>query len=116
DYAHDGEIYDCGQAEDPGADSDGDNAPFATGPYSNGLDATNHNLVQNNDFAFSVINANGAPGDFASEDGIQYGAQDGIIRQNRFYNIGGVGLDMVAAATDFDPEESYVIGNRVYNN
>jgi hypothetical protein len=71
------------------------------------FDAAKHNLIERNTFAYAPSSGNKAP--YA---GIQYAGQEGIIRQNIFYDIVGPGLDM----TLYKQEARYNTHNRVYNN
>ncbi|QYZ65874.1 MAG: hypothetical protein HPY30_07675 [Gammaproteobacteria bacterium (ex Lamellibrachia satsuma)] len=87
-----GEIYDC--------DGVGFDHEFTE------HDATKYNLVEGNIFAkgesyYSPANGNG----------IQYAGQNGIIRQNVFYEM-NAGLNL----QHYSPEALYVKHNRVYNN
>jgi parallel beta-helix repeat protein len=88
-----GEIYDC---HDVGFDHE-----FFL------YDATKHNLVDGNDFAYVP-----SSGDHSPYSGIQYAGQEGIIRKNRFYNTVGPGLSM----TLYPEEARYNTDNRVYHN
>jgi parallel beta-helix repeat protein len=88
-----GEIYDCDAV---GFDHD-----------VTKRDATKHNLVEGNDFAYTASSGNASP--YA---GIQYAAQDGIIRFNRFHDTVGPGLDF----TSYAGEAEYNTDNRVYHN
>ncbi|HET6427737.1 MAG TPA: tandem-95 repeat protein, partial [Phycisphaerae bacterium] len=71
------------------------------------LDATKHNLITDNVFAYTASSGNSSP--YA---GIQYAGQDGIVRRNRFYDTVGPGLDLTA----YSDEAMYNTGNRIYNN
>jgi hypothetical protein len=71
------------------------------------FDATKHNLVEGNDFAYSA-----SSGDSSPYSGIQYAGQQGIIRYNRFYETVGPALQM----TLYSDEARYNTGNRVYHN
>ncbi len=88
-----GEIYDC---HDVGFDHE-----FFL------YNATKHNLVEGNDFAYVP-----SSGDHSPFSGIQYAGQEGIIRRNRFYNTVGPGLSM----TLYAEEARYNTDNRVYHN
>ncbi|MGB2820916.1 MAG: cadherin-like domain-containing protein, partial [Phycisphaerae bacterium] len=68
---------------------------------------TKHNLITNNVFAYTP-----SSGDHSPFAGIQYAGQDGIIRQNLFYEMVGPGLDL----TLYGEEATYNTGNRIYNN
>lgn len=92
-----GEIYDC---NDPNSE---DFKHFGIKL----VDSAKHNLVENNVFAFTKD----APG-LAKFNGIQYAGQNGIIRNNVFYDNLGGGLGM----TVYDKEAEYNYGNRIYNN
>lgn len=69
--------------------------------------STRRNLVEDNDFG-AVPDAGGQ----APYSHIQYSAQQGIVRRNRFFDSKGSGLQM----TIYDYEARYNTGNRVYNN
>ncbi len=88
-----GEIYDC--------DAVGFDHEFTL------FDATRHNLVEDNDFAYTA-----SSGDSSPYSGIQYAGQQGIIRRNRFYQTVGPALQM----TLYSDEARYNTGNRVYHN
>jgi parallel beta-helix repeat protein len=68
---------------------------------------TRHNLIEDNDFAFTASSGNSSP-----YSGIQYAGQQGVIRYNRFYNTIGPGLQM----TNYSGEAEYNTDNRIYNN
>ena len=70
-------------------------------------DATKHNLIAGNVFAYTPSSGNASP--YA---GIQYAGQEGIIRQNVFYSTVGPALDL----TLYSDEARYNTHNRVYNN
>ncbi len=87
-----GEIYDC--------DDVGFNHEFFI------RDATKFNLVENNVFAKTSSYYSPSGG-----NGIQYSAQNGIIRFNIFYeNNVGVGMQY------YSPEALYNYANRIYHN
>jgi parallel beta-helix repeat protein len=88
-----GEVYDC--------DAVGYDHEFTL------FDATKHNLVEDNDFAYTA-----SSGDSSPYSGIQYAGQQGIIRRNRFYETVGPALQM----TLYSDEARYNTGNRVYHN
>ena len=69
--------------------------------------STRRNLVEDNDFG-AVPDAGGQ----APYSHIQYSAQQGIVRRNRFFDSKGSGLQM----TIYDDEARYNTGNRVYHN
>jgi len=71
------------------------------------VNSTKHNLITGNVFDYTPSSGNSSP--YA---GIQYAGQDGIIRQNLFYDTVGPGLSM----TLYPDEAKYNTGNRVYNN
>lgn len=71
------------------------------------VDATRHNLVEDNVFAYTPSSGHRSP--YA---GIQYAGQKGIIRFNRFYDTTGPGLDLAL----YSNEALYNKGNRVYHN
>ncbi|QYZ67046.1 MAG: cadherin-like domain-containing protein [Gammaproteobacteria bacterium (ex Lamellibrachia satsuma)] len=87
-----GEIYDC--------DNVGFDHEFTI------HDATKHNLVEGNTFAKTSYYYSTSGG-----NGIQYAGQNGIIRQNVFYE-NNTGLSM----QHYTPEALYVTHNRAYNN
>ncbi|MBN2496698.1 MAG: right-handed parallel beta-helix repeat-containing protein [Deltaproteobacteria bacterium] len=88
-----GEIYDC--------DGVGFDHEFTI------ENATKHNLVEDNDFAYTP-----SSGDSSPYSGIQYAGQDGLIRRNRFYSTVGPGLQM----TLYGGEAEHNTGNRVVHN
>ncbi len=92
-----GEIYDC------------DNAGFGSAEFPKlfSYDDTKLNIVEGNVFAFTPSSGNSSP--YA---GIQYAAQFGIIRNNKFYNHIGppIGLTIYGG----EAENNY--GNRIYHN
>jgi parallel beta-helix repeat protein len=88
-----GEIYDC--------DGVGNNHDI----YA--VNATKHNVVEGNVFAYTASSGNASP--YA---GIQYAGQSGIIRRNAFYETTGPALDM----TVYGAEAEYNVDNRVYGN
>ena len=69
--------------------------------------ATRRNLVEGNTFAFTPSSGNASP--YA---GIQYSAQQGIIRRNIFRDTVGPGLDF----TLYADEARFNTDNRVYHN
>ncbi|MBW1811274.1 MAG: right-handed parallel beta-helix repeat-containing protein [Deltaproteobacteria bacterium] len=71
------------------------------------FDATRHNLIERNDFAYTASSGNSSP-----YSGIQYAGQQGVIRYNRFYNTVGPGLQM----TLYSGEAEYNTDNRIYHN
>jgi len=92
-----GEIYDC------------DNAGFGSDdfPKLNSLDDTKYNVVEGNVFAYTP-----SSGDTSPYAGIQYAGQNGIIRNNIFYDCTGPGLSL----TLYGGEASFNYGNRLFNN
>jgi len=88
-----GEVYDC------------HNVGFNHEFYE--YDCTKYNLIERNTFAYTPSSGNHSP--YA---GIQYAGQNGIIRNNLFYDTIGPGLDL----TLYDAEATYNTGNRIYNN
>ena len=88
-----GEVYDCHDV--------GFNHEF----YE--YDCTKHNLIENNTFAYTPSSGKHSP-----YSGIQYAGQNGIIRNNLFYDTVGPGLSM----TLYGKEANYNTGNRVYSN
>lgn len=72
-----------------------------------GADCTRYNVVEGNVFAYTASSGNASP--YA---GIQYAAQNGIIRNNVFYDTIGPGLDL----TLYEDEATINTDNRVYNN
>jgi parallel beta-helix repeat protein len=70
-------------------------------------DSTRRNLVEGNTFAFTP--SSGAQEHYA---GIQYAAQDGIVRRNAFFDTVGPALDL----TVYPDEALYVTGNRIFHN
>jgi hypothetical protein len=88
-----GEIYDCFEV---GVDHDITRS-----------NATKYNVVQDNVFAYTA-----SSGDASPYAGIQYAAQNGIIRRNVFYDTMGPALDL----TLYSDEAEYNLDNRVYNN
>ena len=92
-----GEIYDC------------DNSGFGSTefPKLNSLDDTKYNVVEGNVFAYTP-----SSGDASPYAGIQYAAQNGIIRNNMFYECTGPGLSL----TIYGGEASNNYENRIYHN
>jgi parallel beta-helix repeat protein len=86
-----GEIYDCEGTSD---------APVM-------LDATKHNLVDNNRFTFTPASSRNY-----DYNGIQYAGQQGIVRRNAFHDNQGGGVNFQI----YSDESLYNYGNRVYNN
>jgi hypothetical protein len=88
-----GEIFDCDES------AEGDVYSWFGIILHN---ATKHNLVENNIFAYTP----------QSYWGLQYAGQNGIIRNNVFYNslMGGLGM------TSYCDEAEYNEHNRIYNN
>jgi hypothetical protein len=92
-----GEIYDC---ENAGYGS----AEF---PKLNSVDDAKYNVVEGNIFAYTA-----SSGDHSPFAGIQYAGQNGIIRNNIFYECVGPPFDL----TLYGGEAAYNYGNRVYHN
>lgn len=69
--------------------------------------ATKRNLVEDN--VFGLVPTAGRASVFS---GIQYAAQKGIVRRNRFHDIAGSGLQM----TIYDAEARFNTDNRIYHN
>lgn len=88
-----GEIYDC---HDVGFDRQ-----FYI------YNATKHNLVEMNDFAYVPSSGNHSP-----YSGIQFAGQKCLIRQNRFFDTVGPGLSM----TLYPEEARFNTGNRIVHN
>jgi hypothetical protein len=73
------------------------------------LNDSKRNLIENNEFAYT------APDIFAGDgpyNHIQYAGQEGIIRNNVFYDSHGIAIGM----TRYSTEALYNMINRVYNN
>ncbi|MHC4417076.1 MAG: hypothetical protein ACYSU6_00660, partial [Planctomycetota bacterium] len=70
-------------------------------------DCTKYNLIERNTFAYTPSSGNHSP--YA---GIQYAGQNGIIRNNIFYDTIGPALSL----TLYGREANYNTGNRIYNN
>lgn len=70
-------------------------------------DCTKHNLIEKNRFAYTASSGNHSP--YA---GIQYAGQNGIIRNNLFYDTVGPALSL----TLYGKEANYNTGNRIYHN
>ena len=85
-----GEVYDY----------DGKNPPVE-------YDATKHNLIEGNVFAYTP-----SSGDSSPYAGIQYAGQEGIIRFNVFRDTVGTGLYMAL----YSDAAKHVSHNRIYNN
>ncbi|MBN1940760.1 MAG: right-handed parallel beta-helix repeat-containing protein [Candidatus Diapherotrites archaeon] len=81
------------------------NGEFRTS--SSNYDATKHNLIEKNVFAKTALRDN-----YSAENGIQYAGQDGILRNNIFYDIRGSSIGFAL----YGGEASYNYGNRTYNN
>lgn len=69
--------------------------------------ATKHNLVEGNIFAYTPASGTEAP-----YSGLQYAAQNGVIRNNIFYNITGPGVEIAS----YSDEAEFTTDNRIYNN
>jgi len=92
-----GEIYDCV------------NVGFGEGDYLKfeSKDDTKYNVVENNIFAYTP-----SSGDSSPYAGIQYAAQNGIIRNNVFYECTGPALGL----TIYSDEALNNYSNRIYHN
>ncbi len=92
-----GEIYDC------------DNAGYGSSefPKLTSLDDAKYNVVEDNVFAYTA-----SSGDASPYAGIQYAAQNGIIRNNIFYECVGPPFDL----TLYGDEATYNYSNRIYHN
>ncbi len=92
-----GEIYDC------------DNAGFGSAefPKLNSYDDAKYNVVEGNIFAYTPSSGNSSP--YA---GIQYAGQNGILRNNTFYECTGPALSL----TYYSGEAEYNYGNKIYHN
>lgn len=84
--------------------TDCEGSPSDTPVLSN---ATKRNLIEANTFAFTPSSGNASP--FA---GIQYSAQQGIIRRNIFRDTVGPGLDL----TLYADEARFNTDNRIFHN
>lgn len=69
--------------------------------------ATKYNLVEENIFAYTPASGSSAP-----YSGLQYAAQNGVIRNNTFYNITGPGIEIAS----YSEEAEFTTDNRIYNN
>ena len=94
------EVLDCEQP----TMADSRNAPFNQDRAV--VNSTKYNLIENNTFAYTPPHAT------RRYSGIQYAAQNGIIRRNLFYDINGGGLGTGV----YDYEAEFNEHNRVYNN
>ncbi|WP_158848793.1 right-handed parallel beta-helix repeat-containing protein [Algibacter sp. L1A34] len=92
-----GEVYDC------------DNVGHGDSPYNKitSLNDTKHNVIEHNIFAFTTSPVNASP-----YSGIQYAGQNGIIRNNVFYDCQGPPISL----TLYSDEATFNYGNRIYNN
>jgi cysteine-rich repeat protein len=90
-----GEVYDCG--------SDTTQVP-------NSFDSTKHNVIEGNIFALTAPET--LPERMSQGNGIQYGGQEGIIRNNIFYNNRGPPLGMQV----YGDESLFNVNNRIYSN
>jgi len=92
-----GEVYDC------------DNVGHGDSPYNKitSVNDTKHNVIEHNVFAFTTSPVNASP-----YSGIQYAGQNGIIRNNVFYDCQGPPISL----TLYSGEATFNYGNRVYNN
>jgi hypothetical protein len=70
-------------------------------------DATKHNLIEGNEFAYTP-----SAGDSSAYSGIQYSGQESIIRFNVFRDTIGPGISMSL----WPDAARYVTHNRIYNN
>ena len=94
-----GEIYDCHDDR-----SHTDQTYFGLLGYNH----AKHNLVEGNTFAYTAPNDDGG-GPYNS---IQYAGQEGIIRNNVFFESHGTALGMA----NYQEEAMYNLHNRIYNN
>ena len=79
-------------------------------PYYQGSEITNstkYNLIEDNTFAYTPPDDGDGPFNH-----IQYAGQNGIIRNNLFYDSNGISIGM----TIYGAEASYNQYNRIYNN
>jgi parallel beta-helix repeat protein len=92
-----GEIYDC------------DGVGYGEGSYPKitSLDDTKYNVVEDNIFAYTA-----SSGDHSPFSGIQYAAQNGIIRNNVFYECVGPPLSL----TYYSDEAKFNYSNRISHN
>jgi hypothetical protein len=92
-----GEIYDC------------ENAGYGNEDYPklNSYDDTKYNVVEGNIFAHTPSSGNASP--YA---GIQYAGQNGIIRNNVFYECTGPPISL----SIYGGEAANNYGNRIYQN
>ncbi|AUC77280.1 right-handed parallel beta-helix repeat-containing protein [Olleya sp. Bg11-27] len=92
-----GEVYDCA------------NVGHGDSPYLKitSFDDTKHNVIEQNIFAFTTSPVNASP-----YSGIQYAGQNGIIRNNIFYECQGPPISL----TLYSNEATFNYGNRIYNN
>lgn len=93
-----GEIYDC---NDPVYGADMIHFGILL------VNSTKHNLVENNVFAYTAFDDGDGP-----YSHIQYAGQNGIIRNNLFYDSQGIAL----ALARYGGEADYNLHNRIYNN
>ncbi len=92
-----GEIYDCDNVGDGSTEF----------PKITSLDNAKYNLVERNIFAYTP-----SPGDASPYSGIQYSGQNGIIRNNLFYECEGPAIQM----TIYGTEATYNYSNRIAHN
>lgn len=92
-----GEIYDCDD------DANRDMTHFAI----NHVDATRHNVVEDNTFAGTSVDDGGGP-----FNGLQLAGQHTIIRRNVIYQSEGSGIGL----QHYSPEAEYNLHNRIYHN
>lgn len=92
-----GEIYDC------------DNAGFGSAefPKLDSYDDAKHNVVEGNVFAYTA-----SPVDKSPYSGIQYAAQNGLIRNNIFYECEGPPISLSL----YSDEAKYNYSNRIAHN
>ncbi len=92
-----GEVYDC------------DEVGYGEGsfPKITSLDDTKYNVVEDNIFAYTA-----SSGDSSPYSGIQYAGQNGIIRNNVFYECVGPPLSL----TIYSDEAQYNYSNRISHN
>jgi len=92
-----GEVYDC-------TDSGFGDGDF---PKITSEDDAKYNVVEDNIFAYSA-----SSGDHSPFSGIQYAGQNGIIRNNIFYECVGPTISL----TVYSPGSEYNYGNRISHN
>ncbi len=92
-----GEVFDC------------DNAGYGSTNYPklSITDSAQYNLIEYNVFAYTP-----SPTDASPYSGIQYAGQNGIIRNNLFYNCEGPAISL----TLYSGEATFNYGNRILHN